>query len=132
MTTSTTILTAGEIAQYIQRPDEPLGAAIARFRNWEKTGIIKATGDANPGTGHKKQYNVSTLLEAVLLQELSNNHPGLCVLLQDAVKQISEIAKAGAFSWSSEVIVLGKVRDENLFVLEESQSKGPRMVHFEF
>jgi hypothetical protein len=67
-----TTLTAGEIAKYIRQPNEPLGAAIARFRNWEKTGLIKASGKRHPGTGRKKQYSTDALISAVFLQTLTS------------------------------------------------------------
>ena len=118
MTTPTTTLTAGEIAQYIQRPDEPLGAAIARFRNWEKMGIIKATGERNPGTGRKKQYSPSALLEAVLLQRISDELGAPAVTLKSLIGQLSEIVRAGAFSWGAQVIVLGKLSGEHSYMIE--------------
>lgn len=67
-----TTLTAGEIAKYIRQPNEPLGAAIARFRNWEKTGLIKASGKRHPGTGRKKQYSTDAHVSAVFLQTLTS------------------------------------------------------------
>jgi hypothetical protein len=63
-------LTASDIAKYIQRPGEPLTAAVDRFRNWTKMGIIKPTGARHPGTGHKKQYSGAVLFQAILLQTL--------------------------------------------------------------
>ena len=117
MTVPTKTLTAGEIAQFIQRRDEPLGSAIARFRNWEKVGIIKSTSKRNPGTGHKKQYEASALLESMLLQTISDNVGAPVIFLQPVVEKLSEVVRAGAFSWGSEVLVLQKVGGESEFEL---------------
>jgi len=96
MTTSTPTLTAGQVAQYIQRPGEPLGAAIARFRNWEKTGIIKAVGDANPGTGRKKRYSALALVEAILLQALVDGVGAPAISMRPLIKQIPDVARRAA------------------------------------
>jgi hypothetical protein len=95
MASSPPTLTAGQVARYIQRPDEPLGAAIARFRNWEKTGIIKAAGDSNPGTGRKKRFSSHALAEAILLQALTDTLGSPAVSVRPLVDKIS---KMGAYS----------------------------------
>ena len=67
-----TTLTAQDVARHIQRPGEPRIAAVDRFRNWAKMGLIKPTGERNPGTGRKKRYSKSAVLEAILLQTLTD------------------------------------------------------------
>ena len=67
-------LTAKDIAERIQRPGEPLSAAVNRLRNWTATGIIKAEGEKHPGTGHKRLYSASALLHAMLLQTLTDTY----------------------------------------------------------
>jgi hypothetical protein len=68
-------LTAQDIGQHIQQPRESLTAAVDRFRNWTKMGLIKPTGERHPGTGHKKRYAKAVLLEAVLMQSLLDYRP---------------------------------------------------------
>jgi hypothetical protein len=63
-------LTASDIAKHIQRPGEPLTAAVDRFRNWTKMGIIRPRGDRHPGTGRHNRYTFEALVDAVLLQTL--------------------------------------------------------------
>jgi hypothetical protein len=69
-TTPRPSLTARDIAQHLRRGDEPLSAAVDRFRNWTKMGLINPVGEVHPGTGRKKRYSPASLLEAVLLQAL--------------------------------------------------------------
>ena len=105
-----TTLTAGDIARYIQRPDEPPGAAIARFRNWEKTGIINASGDQNPGTGRKKQYSPDTVLRAVLLQTLIDTFGSSAVSLSELIRELSKIIGEAGWLRESELLVLSRPR----------------------
>jgi len=108
-------LTAGEVAQYIRRPDEPEVAAIARFRNWEKTGIIKAIGDSNPGTGRRKQYSPDTVLRAVLLQTLVDTFGSSAVSLSELINDFTEILLSAGFLKESEVVVLSRPRGARRF-----------------
>src|SRR5262245_11373381 len=121
MTTSTTTaaltLTAGQVAQYIQRPDEPLSAAIARFRNWEKTGIIKAAGDSNPGTGRKKQYFTSAVLRAVLLQTLIDTFGSSAVSLSELTNEVEQLIVKASWLRESELLVLSRPRGAERFTI---------------
>jgi hypothetical protein len=119
MTTSTPTLTAGQVAQYIQRPDEPLGAAIARFRNWEKTGIIKAAGDSNPGTGRKKQYYTSAVLRAVLLQTLIDTFGSSAVSLSELTSEIGQLIVNASWLRESELLVLSRPRGGERFTIRK-------------
>jgi hypothetical protein len=119
MTTSTPTLTAGQVAQYIQRPDEPPSAAIARFRNWEKTGIIKATGDSNPGTGRKKLYHPRAVLRAVLLQTLIDTFGGSAVSLSELTSEIGALIGKASWLRESELLVLSRPRGSERFTIRE-------------
>src|SRR4029077_7553235 len=110
-----TTLTAGEVAQYIRRPDENVGAAIARFRNWEKTGIIKAAGESNPGTGRKKQYSPNTVLRAVLLQTLIDTFGSSAVSLSELLRELSKMILEAGWLRESELLVLSRPRGAERF-----------------
>ena len=90
-----TTLTASDIAKYIKRPDETLTAAVDRLRNWTKMGLITPAGESNPGTGRKKQYSSAALLEAVLLQALSDGLGAPVVSLSAVVEQLSAMVVRG-------------------------------------
>jgi hypothetical protein len=117
MTTSTPVLTAGQVAQYIRRSDEPLSAAIARFRNWEKTGIIKAAGDSNPGTGRKKQYHSGAVLRAVLLQTLIDTFGSSAVSLSDLTGEIGALIGSARWQREYELLVLTRPRGAPRFTI---------------
>ena len=122
MTTSTPTLSAGQVAQYIQRPDEPLSAAIARFRNWEKTGIIKAAGDSNPGTGRKKQYYTSAVLRAVLLQTLIDTFGSTAVSSSELTREIQQLIVNASWLRESELLVLSRPRGSERFTIRSIRS----------
>jgi hypothetical protein len=126
MTTPTT-LTAGDVARYIQRPDEPPGAAIARFRNWEKTGIIEASGDQNPGTGRRKQYSPEAVLRAVLLQTLIDTFGSSAISLSELIGALSKMVREAGSLRESELLVLSRPRGAPRFDIRRvkaSQIKG--------
>lgn len=91
-----TTLTASDIAKYIQRPGEPLTAAVDRLRTWTKMGIIKPKGESHPGTGRKKRYSSNTALpEAVLLQTLVDTFGSPAASLSPLIANISRLASIG-------------------------------------
>ena len=90
-----TAFTAKDIAKHIQRTGESLTSAVDRFRNWSKMGIITPAGDHHPGTGRKKQYSTAALLEAVLLQTLTDTFGSSAVSLRPLIDQISSIVRKG-------------------------------------
>jgi hypothetical protein len=61
-----------DIAERIQRPGETLQTAIDRVRNWTKEGFLSLIGDKNPGIGRARNYSKDALLEASLLDILSD------------------------------------------------------------
>ena len=96
-------LTAQDIGEHIQQPRESLTAAVDRFRNWTKMGLIKPTGERHPGTGHKKRYAKAVLLEAVLMQSLLNLTERPAVDLAGIVKGILVVLEhGGAFSFDQD------------------------------
>jgi hypothetical protein len=64
--------TVKDIAKKIQRPSETLQAASDRLRNWTKEGLIKTVGERHPGTGRARKYPHQALVDAVLLQVLTD------------------------------------------------------------
>lgn len=60
------------LASRIQRPGEQLQTAIDRVRNWTKEGLLTLEGEKNPGTGRSRKYAEDALLEASLLDVLSD------------------------------------------------------------
>ena len=64
--------TVGELAELIKTPDEKLAVAINRLRNWTREGLLKTSGDKNPGTGSRRLYRETALADAVALQALTD------------------------------------------------------------
>jgi len=114
-----TTLTAQDVARYIQRPDEPASAAIDRFRNWEKTGIIKASGDRSPGTGRKKQYHPNTVLRAVLLQTLIDTFGSSAISLSELIREIAKMVGEAGWLRESELLVLSRPRGADRFTIRK-------------
>jgi hypothetical protein len=128
-------LTAGEVAKYIQRPKEPLAAAIARFRNWEKMGIIKPTGERHPGTGRKKKYSHEALLRAVILQMLTDAFGASAVSIAPSLGRLVQEFR-GVAEGDTYLIVIshgpGDVESMNVVPADKLQShilKSDRVAH---
>ena len=81
-------LTAGDIAEIIQRPGEELTTAVDRVRNWAKEGLLKPVGDAHPGTGRKKQYPEKAAVRAMILQAISDATGGRAVYLAQMIESV--------------------------------------------
>jgi len=133
-------LTAQDIAKHIQRPGEPLAAAVDRLRNWTKMGIIKPVGARHPGTGRKKQYSSVALAEALLLQALTDALGSSAVSLRpliDKVTQLGEYTATVAEIYEEDRKTGGifkrqewwKSRPE-LIVLTRHRKDGPFDIHF--
>lgn len=65
-------ITVKDIAERVRRPGEQLQTAIDRVRNWTKEGFLSVVGDKNPGIGRARKYSKNALLEAALLDMLSD------------------------------------------------------------
>lgn len=65
-------VTAKDIAERIKRPDEDLQAAVDRLKNWTREGLLKTVGEKNPGRGRARQFSERTMVDAVLLQILTD------------------------------------------------------------
>lgn len=63
--------TVGEIAERIREPDEALVTVVDRLRNFTKEGLLKPIGSRNPGTGRKRRYPETALIDAAILSKLS-------------------------------------------------------------
>jgi DNA-binding transcriptional MerR regulator len=66
------IMTVKELAERICRPHEDIGAVIDRLRNWTKEGLLETAGDKNPGTGRRRHYDDSALVDALILTTLAD------------------------------------------------------------
>jgi hypothetical protein len=70
--------TVQEIARRIQRPFENLNTVVDRIRGWGDLGLIDVLGDKHPGTGRKRTYATSALIDALTFTALTD--AGLPVL----------------------------------------------------
>lgn len=61
----------GEIAERIREPDEALIQVIDRLRNFTDEGLLKPTGSRTPGSGRKRRYPETALIDAAILSKLS-------------------------------------------------------------
>ncbi len=118
-------LTVRDIAEHIQRDGESLTSAVDRLRNWTDVGIIKAIGDKHPGTGRKKQYSRLALLQAVLLQALSDALGSPAVSLSELIHHLPRMVQAGALLWKpDELVVLSRSRGSLRVDIIESRKLG--------
>lgn len=65
-------ITVREIAERIKRPNEDLTNVVDRLRNWTDENLITPLGELNPGTGKKRLYSESALIEALVLSVLTD------------------------------------------------------------
>jgi hypothetical protein len=65
-------LTVSEIAERIRRPHEDMRIAGDRIRNWTREGLLEPVGEKNPGTGKVRRYPDSALIDAALLQVITD------------------------------------------------------------
>ena len=102
-------LTVAEIAERIRRPHEDMRAAGDRIRNWTREGLLTPVGEKHPGTGKVRRYAADALIEAALLQVITDCTGVAAVaageLLQEA-KSIFGRARSGNFEDS--VLVISK------------------------
>jgi hypothetical protein len=61
------MFTVSDIAQKIRRPDEDIGQAITRVRNWTKEGLLRPSGKTNTGTGRPREYSTEAVIDAFLI-----------------------------------------------------------------
>jgi len=104
----TLTLTVSEIAERIRRPHEDLRIAGDRIRNWTREGLLEPVGEKNPGTGKVRRYPESALLDAALLQVITDCTGVAAVaagdLLNDARAIFARIKKAGHLASAALVI----------------------------
>ena len=65
-------LTVSAIAERIRRPHEDIRIAGDRIRNWTREGLLEPLGEKNPGTGKVRRYPESALIDAALLQVITD------------------------------------------------------------
>jgi hypothetical protein len=102
-----------EVAKRIQR-GEPLESVISRLRNWSKTGLLRPTGEKNPGTGRQRRYTEGAVIDALVLSTLTEtlNIPAVEVakvrneerktvlqLARLAAERFDEVERTSGWSW---------------------------------
>jgi len=87
--------------------------------NWEKTGIIKAEGDSNPGTGRKKLYQPTAVLRAVLLQTLLDTFGSSAISLSELTNELGTLIGKSTRLLESELLVLSRPRGAERFTIRE-------------
>jgi hypothetical protein len=66
-----TLLTVRDVAERIRRSDEDLGTVIDRLKNWTKEGLLDTDSEKNPGTGRKRRYPEAAIIDALVLNTLT-------------------------------------------------------------
>ena len=66
-----TLLTVRDIAERIRRSDEEIDAVVDRLRNWTKERLLEPAGERNPGTGRKRTYSETAVIDAAILTALT-------------------------------------------------------------
>jgi hypothetical protein len=101
-------LTVSEIAEKIRRPHEDMRAAGDRIRNWTREGLLNPVGEKHPGTGKVRRYPSSALMEAALLQVITDCTGVAAVaageLLGEAKKIFERATKDGSLRESMLII----------------------------
>ncbi|MGY3409147.1 hypothetical protein ACVWZV_005260 [Bradyrhizobium sp. GM5.1] len=82
------VFTVSDIAERIKRPDEEIGQAITRVRNWTKEGLIHPVGQANPGTGRAREYSQEALIDAFLIDAFVQCFGSAAVSVPQYLKRI--------------------------------------------
>lgn len=101
-------LTVSEIAERIRRPHEDMRIAGDRIRNWTREGLLVPVGEKNPGTGKVRRYPESALIDAALLQVITDC-TGIAavaagILLKEARTIFALMKKAGELQSAALVI----------------------------
>jgi len=101
-------LTAQEIGQAIQKPSESLDAAIYRFINWSKMGLIKPHGEQHPGRGRHKRFTATNLLEALLMQTIIDAFGSSALSARQSVEAIKKMISKPHFDSAKQALVLSR------------------------
>jgi DNA-binding transcriptional MerR regulator len=64
-------LTVRELAERVRDPDEDLDVVVNRLRSWTKEGLLDPEGERNPGTGRKRLYPETAVIDAMALNLLT-------------------------------------------------------------
>jgi hypothetical protein len=105
------LLTVRQIAEMIQRPREELITVIDRIRGWSDVGLLKVSGAKTPGTGNKRLYEPSAIIDAVVMTALTD--AGLAAI------------RVGQFAAANGMTVLGFGRLGACEVLDPAKSEQP-------
>jgi hypothetical protein len=101
-------LTVSEIAERVRRPHEDVRIAGDRIRNWTREGLLEPVGEKNPGTGKVRRYPESALIDAALLQVITDCTGVAAVaaggLLNDARAFFARMKRAGDLESAALVI----------------------------
>jgi hypothetical protein len=86
-------ITVGKIAEKMSRPGENLTNVVDRIRNWTDAGLLTPTGEKNRGTGKRRIYPRSALVEALILSVLTDA-VGMTAIRGASFVRLFRIAKA--------------------------------------
>ena len=82
------MFTVSDIAQKIRRPDEEIGQAVTRVRNWTKEGLLRPSGKAHTGTGNAREYSTEAVVDAFLIETFVQCFGSKAVLVPPYLKQL--------------------------------------------
>jgi hypothetical protein len=105
-----------EIAQRVRGPNESLQTAIDRVRNWTKEGLIKTAGEAHPGKGRARQYDEWAMIDAALLQVLTECTGMPAVKVEPMLGAAREHLMKNWPRTKRTLLVIGQSRDGNFTI----------------
>jgi hypothetical protein len=92
-------LSVKDIAERIKRPGEELQVTVDRLRNWTDQGLIHQVGEKNPGKGRARRYGRDALLEAALLEVLTDPENQIEMPAVRAAAYLRAVKKEIAADW---------------------------------
>lgn len=114
-----------DIAQRVCGPNESLQTAIDRIRNWTKEGLVKPVGEAHPGKGRARQYDQWGMIDAALLQVLTECTGMPAVKVQPMLEAAREHLIKNWPRAKRTLLVIGKSRNGDFTISGGSIEKLP-------
>jgi hypothetical protein len=85
-------VTVTEIAERIRKGDESAAVVADRLRNWTKEGLLLPEGERNPGTGRRRHYPETAIIDALVLSVLTEQ-VGMPAVRTRHFKKLWEVAR---------------------------------------
>jgi hypothetical protein len=118
-----TVLSAGEIAERIARSPEDIATVRERLRTWTQDRLLLPTGTLRPGSGRHRRYAAGALLDAAILNKLTDAGVRVSSDLLPALEQARQaLARSAKGHWFLELI-----RDGSDHHAEVYRAKTPRL-----